>query len=84
MRTRATITAEVGESFLTCGFSISIDEKTTPLFSDSDVFLSGPDDSFGLNVKVVWEEQLLKGFYVGFGAKKCLIYFFLAGEDLFA
>jgi hypothetical protein len=84
MRTRATITAEVGESFLTCGFLISIDEKTTPLFRAATFSSLVQDDSFGLNVKVVWQEQLLKGFYVGFGAKEGLIHFFRAGEDLFA
>jgi hypothetical protein len=81
IRTRATITAEVGESFLTCGFVIPIDETLRPLFR---AFLSGPDDAFGLNIRVVPEEQLLKRCYVGFEAKEGLIYAFLAGKDLFA
>jgi hypothetical protein len=34
MRTRATIRADVGESFLTCDSLIRIDEKTTPLFRE--------------------------------------------------
>jgi len=34
MRTRATIRAEVGESFLTCESLISMDEKATPLFKE--------------------------------------------------
>ena len=84
MRTRATIRAEVGESFLTCESLISMDEKATPLFKEIAFFLSGPDDTPEINVKVIRQRQLLPGFYVGLRSKEGLIHFVFAGEDLSA